>query len=122
MDNAVNLVAINAICVWLIQIAKSSKFVPFLTSETEKANKLISALLSAFAAAGMTISAVHIGSGGSGTLTITYGGFTLANIVAFGYHWIGYYATQKGLFKILCSSNTANADVVVHVNPQNAAK
>lgn len=108
-DNALNLITLNAIAVWLIQLAKNSKWMPFITEESEKVNKLASAVISAIAAAGMTLSIVHVGSHEAGTFTISYAGFTSGNIVNFLYHTIGYYVCQKGIFKAFFSNGNGKS-------------
>jgi len=98
-NEGMNLLVLNAVAVWIIQAAKSSKYLPFITAETGKINKAVSAVIAAFAAAGVVFGASHTGSVQQGSLTITWAGVTVANVVSFLYHWIGYYWSQKLIFK-----------------------
>ena len=104
-NETINLIALNALAVWLIQLFKLSKAMPWITNESSKVNKAVSSLIAALMAGGMTLAVSNTGSGGTGHLAIDYAGFTLANALAFFYHWIAYYATQKGMFKLLVSQS-----------------
>jgi hypothetical protein len=98
MDTLQNILTLNVICVWLIELAKRSKYVPWITAETKQVNKAASAVLAALSSAGITVLAVHQGAG-SYSIQIT--GLTMAAIPHFVWHVMGNYAVQKWIYKVV---------------------
>jgi len=99
-NETTNLLVLNAVAVWIIQALKGSKYVPWITAETEAVNKFVSAAFAALASAGVAFTAVHTGGVSEGALTISWAGITVANVVSFLYHAVAYYAAQKAFFKV----------------------
>lgn len=102
MDNLQSMLVINAVIVWLIQAVKSSKYLPWFTAETARANRLLSAALAALASAGIVFTLVHVGPG---HWSIEVVGLTAVNFGHFLAQSVANYATQKGLFKLFTLSN-----------------
>jgi len=100
MNEALNLVVLNSIAVWLLQAFKASAAVPWITARTAKINRYVSIVFSALAAAKMVFTVSHIGSFAQGAVTLSWTGLTVANIVNFIYHGIAYFATQKTMYKV----------------------
>ena len=107
MTDIQSMLVLNAILVWILQAVKSSKYLPWITAETQAINKLASALLAALASAGMVFSVVHTGSGGTGEITLHYAGVTTLSLANFLWHWVGNYAIQKGWFKLFTLPSAA---------------
>jgi hypothetical protein len=103
---AENLIVINAICVWALEWAKGSKTIPFLTKETGNLSQWVSIGLASLASAGMVFAFSHTGNAATGSFTITWQGLSTANVIAFLYHAVGNFATQKGLFKLYKATST----------------
>ena len=98
MDSAFgNQVLLNAIIVAALQWLKNSKWFPWLSAETEKANRIIAVLLAGAAALGVHTNFDHT----TGVLTIT--GLTLATIWSGLYNWLVSFVTQQTLFKVTVS-------------------
>lgn len=95
----------SAICVWVIQALKASPLCPWITHETQTANKLLSAVLASLHSAGILFAAQNLG-GGNFNLTIK--GLTLAHAAKFLFHAVGNYAMQKGWFKLYTMNGNAN--------------
>lgn len=106
-DSLQTTLVINAVAVWGLQWLKGTKFFPWLTAETEKLNRIASALVAALASAGMVFTIAHVGGGGTGDITLHYAGVTAVNAVHFLWHGVGNYASQKALFKIFYSGAKA---------------
>ena len=107
------LIVVNAVCVWLIQWAKGSKLVPFLTHETQALNKIASVVIAGLASAGIVLGASHTGSVSQGTLSISWQGLTFANVANLVYHWIANYAAQKGMYKVFHGLGNGNGPAVL---------
>lgn len=95
-DSFGNMVTLNAIGVWVIQLLKQSKFFPWLTDQTSKLNRIASLLVAA-GAAGVSIVTNHIGPG---QFSIAISGLTAGTLAHFVWHWLGNYAVQKGFYKV----------------------
>jgi hypothetical protein len=98
VDTLQNILTLNVICVWLIELAKRSKYLPWITAETKQVNKAASAVLAALSSAGITVLAVNQGAG-SYSIQIT--GLTTAAILHFVWHVMGNYAVQKWIYKVV---------------------
>ncbi|MGA8224003.1 MAG: hypothetical protein WB780_20305 [Candidatus Acidiferrales bacterium] len=81
---------------WAIQLLKTSKWFPILTTETQRLNKVASALIAIMGSAGIIITSQHVGAG-AWTLSIT--GLTLANVYHVAGHAIRIYMLQKASYK-----------------------
>jgi hypothetical protein len=99
-------VAFNAICVWIIQALKESKYVPWVTAEKTKLLRVISAVTSTLGSAGITYSVVR---NAPGDWTFHVGGATLAAVAHFAYHVIFNFVQQKLLYHAVFRGNGAVA-------------
>lgn len=97
VDTLQNMLTLNVISVWLIEMAKRSRYLPWVTAETEQVNKALSAVLAALSSAGITVLAVHQGPG---SISIQITGLTVAAIPHFVWHVMGNYAVQKWVYKL----------------------
>jgi hypothetical protein len=109
MNDTMNLLVINSLAVWLIQKMKASSLVPWVTTETDKINQNVSVVISALAAAGMVFTVAHTGTVETGAVTLSWAGLTLSHFLSFAYHWIGYFASQKTIYKIWTGSTPDKA-------------
>ena len=91
------LFAINAVIVWLIQKIKLTRWFPSITTETQKINKIVSAVAATLASAAIVFS---FSNPEAGTYVLSVTGLTLANMVHFVTTAIVNYMGQKVLFKI----------------------
>ena len=89
IDTLQNMLTLNVISVWLIEMAKRSKYFPWATAETKQVNKALSAVLAALSSAGITVLAI---SHGAGSYTIQITGLTMGAIPHFLWHVVGNYA------------------------------
>ena len=96
VDTIKNILILNAVCVWLIEVVKRSRYFPWVTQETEQINKMLSAFLAALSSAGITVVTINPGPG---NLDIHITGLTLPTLLHFVWHWLGNYAVQKWLYK-----------------------
>lgn len=83
---------------WLIERAKASRYMPWITAETGNLNKLITAVLAAAYAAGVTLTVSHPGAG---HWMLDFTGLTATNLYHFLGHGIRVYALSKGWYKFL---------------------
>lgn len=86
-------VVISAVVVYLIQLAKKSARIPWISTETSKLNRLIAVLASLFSSVGIHFSF----NAAAGTLVIT--GLTLAGILGFAWHWLTAFVSQQLIFQ-----------------------
>lgn len=85
--------AVNAICVWILQQVKKAKFIPFIQQNTYTINRIAALLLAGVTTAGIGFTFDR----GDGTLVIT--GLTLAGIVTALWHWVTNYALQETIYQ-----------------------
>ena len=97
MSEPQTLFAINAVIVWLIQKVKLTKWFPSITTETQKLNKILSAVAATLASAAIVFS---FANPEQGTYVLTVTGLTLANFVNFMTTAVVNYVGQKLIFKI----------------------
>jgi hypothetical protein len=100
MNDIQSAFVLNAFVVFVLQHLKQARWFPFLTTETEKANRWVSAALATLASAGIVFTVAHTGSGGTGTITLSYAGLTTMNVAHFLVRAIGNYAGQKVIYKL----------------------
>jgi hypothetical protein len=86
-------VVISAVVVWLLQAAKKSKLVPWLTAETGQLNRLVAVVASLCSSVGIHFTF----SVAAGTLIVT--GLTLAGIGQFAWHWVTAFVSQQLIFQ-----------------------
>ena len=101
MSEPQTLFAINAVIVWLIQKVKLVRWFPWITTETQKINRIVSAIAATLASAGMTFSFTNPEHG---TYVLSVVGLTLTHVVNFGVTAIVNYFTQKLVFKVAYSN------------------
>jgi hypothetical protein len=82
-----------AVVSFLIAFLKKQSWFPWLTAETDKANRIVAIILSGAASVGIHATFNHE----AGQLVIT--GLTLASIATFAWHWIQQFALTHGWFK-----------------------
>jgi hypothetical protein len=97
-DTLQNILTLNVVSVWLIEMAKRSRYFPWATAETKHVNKALSAVLAALSSAGITVLGIKQGAG-SYSIQIT--GLTMAAIPHFLWHIMGNYAVQKWVYKVV---------------------
>ena len=97
VDTLQNVLTLNVVSVWLLEMAKRSKYFPWANAETKQVNKALSAVLAALSSAGITVLAVHQGPG---SISIQITGLTIAAIPHFVWHVMGNYAVQKWMYKL----------------------
>ncbi len=98
VDTIKNILILNAVCVWLIEVVKRSRYFPWVTQETEQINKMLSAFLAALSSAGITVVTINQGPG---NLDIHITGLTLPTLLHFVWHGLGNYAVQKWVYKMV---------------------
>ena len=98
-------VVISAVVVWLIQLAKKSQRIPWISAETSKLNRLIAVLTSCCSAVGIHISF----SAAAGTLVIT--GLTLTGVLTFFWHWLTAFVSQQLIFQTAVQKQLSPDDV-----------
>ncbi len=97
MSEPQTLFAINAVIVWLIQKVKLSEWFPSISTETQKVNKIISAIAATLASAAIVFTFTNPAPG---TYILTGTGITLANVVNFFVTIVVNYMGQKLIFKL----------------------
>jgi hypothetical protein len=97
-DNLQAEIVVSYIFQYLIEAAKRSSWMPWLSTETGNLNRIVAAILASAYAAGMTFTLTHLGPG-DWNLHAT--GITWLNVSHFLGHALRVYAMQKGWFKIL---------------------
>jgi hypothetical protein len=100
MSEPQTLFAINAVIVWLIQKVKLTKWFPSITTETQKLNKILSAVAATLASAAIVFS---FANPEHGTYIITVTGLTLPHMVQFITTAVVNYMGQKLIFKLAYS-------------------
>ncbi len=98
----VNYVALNALCVWMIEKLKGSSKVPWVEAGKDKLLKSLSLLSATLGAAGIDIAAAHAVGGGysihiaipSLAALLTFLGNVIANYAA---QKVGYHLVYKGV-------------------------
>ena len=101
MESISTQVALSAIIIWLMNWAKRSKLVTFMSAETETVNRLVAVALTGLASLGvhMTHSYDPLADGGTFHLVIT--GVALGSILAHGRDWIFSYVVTKSGYKLI---------------------
>ena len=111
VDTLQNILTLNVVSVWLIEMLKRSKYFPWATAETKEVNKALSAVLAALSSAGITVLAV---SQGAGSYTIQISGLTMAVIPHFLWHVMGNYAVQKCIYKVVIPRGGSSTRTSTH--------
>jgi len=99
MDTLGTQVTAAAVVSFLIGFLKKQSWFPWLTAESEKANRIAAVVLSGLAALGIHAQYTHA----AGTLVIT--GLTLTTILSGAWHWLTQFAITHGWFKATSSSD-----------------
>jgi hypothetical protein len=99
MDTLSTQVTAAAVVSFLIAFLKKQQWFPWLTAESEKANRLVAIALSGAAALGIHTTFNHA----TGTLVIS--GLTLATVTAGFWHWLSQFALTHGWFKATSASD-----------------
>ena len=102
-DNLQSELIFSYISQWAIEYLKNSKWMPWITAESGKVNKIVAAFLAAAYAAGMTFTLTLVGAG---HYTLDATGITLANLTHFLGHGVRVYAMQKGFYKMYSLPST----------------
>ena len=89
-----NQIGASALIVYLMQLVKSWSKVPWITTETEKVNRIASILLSGLAAIG-----IHAHYDGVAQ-TLTFTGVGLTAILTGLWNWAVSYAITHGFYKV----------------------
>ena len=97
MTEPQTLFAINALIVWLLQKVKLVKWFPWITTETEKVNRLASAIAATLASAAINFSFTNPETG---TYVLAVTGLTLVNFVNFLTTAVVNYMGQKLMYKV----------------------
>lgn len=82
-----------AVIAWFVEQLKRSSWFPFLTAESNQGAKIMTALISALATAGILVG--HNWTGSTHTFTVTISGLTAANFATFCWHAFGQYVYTK---------------------------
>jgi hypothetical protein len=102
-------VVASAVTVWLLQWAKNTRKIPWITQDTATLNRLLSALAAAAAAVG-----IHA-SYSAGTLTIT--GLTLSGIVLAALTWLKAFAFNEIIYQAAYNRPASVAAMVFPLSP-----
>lgn len=97
MESLTTNVTAAAVISFLISFLKKQQWFPWLTSETERANRIAAVVLSGLASLGIHAQFNH------GTLVIT--GLTLTTIAVAAWHWLTQFAITHGWFKATSASD-----------------
>lgn len=90
-------VTISAIVVALLQWLKQSPWFPWLTTESEKLNRVIAAMLAAFTAIGIHIAWNH--GAAPGTYMVEVSGLTLMGVLSGMWAWAKSFVFQQIIFR-----------------------
>jgi hypothetical protein len=86
-------VVISAVVVYLLQLAKKSRLIPWLTMETGRLNRVVAVIASLLSAVG-----IHFTYNRSqGVLVIS--GLTLVGIATFAWRWLVSFVSQQLIFQ-----------------------
>jgi hypothetical protein len=86
-------VVVSAVIVYVLQLAKKSPLVPWMTCETDTINRVVAVLAALCSSLGIHFSF----NAAAGTLVIA--GLSLANIGGFAWHWLTAFVSQQLIFQ-----------------------
>lgn len=92
-DLVISQVTLSAIAVVVMQWLKKSSWFPWLTAQSDAANKIVAAFFAAAAAVG-----IHYTYDAS-TATLTFTGISFAALGHALWHWLQSYAVQETIYK-----------------------
>lgn len=86
-------VVVSAVVVYLLQLAKKSQLVPWMTAETGTINRVVAVLAALCSSLGIHFSF----NAAAGTLLIA--GLSIANVGGFAWHWLTAFVSQQLIFQ-----------------------
>lgn len=86
-------VVVSAVVVYLLQLAKKSQLIPWMTAETGTINRVVAVLAALCSSLGIHFSF----NAAAGTLVIA--GLSLAAVGGFAWHWLTAFVSQQLIFQ-----------------------
>ncbi len=109
-EQIVTQVVLSAIAAQLMEFAKRSPWVPWITQHSKWVNTLTASLLAAFTAAGMHFNYEST----AGVITIT--GVTLISVLHFLWEWVQSFVFQHLIFKAAVGRQVPNTTTNNFIN------